>query len=209
MACKPNSSSEEALKKLEEQLTCSICLDNFTNPKVLPCSHSFCLQCLQGVIIQNNHLTCPTCRLSCPVPDNGLATLPPSFVINNLFEVYSLMKKVSGDQHASCDNCEKNNADRYCKQCAKFLCPQCLHIHSAWKDFAGHRTISLEEVASTAHQQLQLSSDAQTAGTQSDATAKIVEHLAVLASDSFQSIAKTNDDSETALTKFVKGYFFS
>ena len=99
-------------------------------------------------------LPCPTCRSPCPNPDKGLASLPPSFVINNLSEVYGLMKKVSGDQQASCDNCDKTNANRYCKQCSMFFCPECLHYHDNWKPNTGHQTLSLEEVANTAYQLL-------------------------------------------------------
>ena len=149
-------SSFEALKKLEEQLTCPICFEQFTNPKILPCFHSFCLHCLKGVapeLVEGNLcLPCPTCRSPCPNPDKGLASLPPSFVMNNLSEVYCVMKKVSGDQQASCDNCDKTNANCYCKQCGKFFCAECLHHHDKWKPNAGHQTLSLEEVASTAYQ---------------------------------------------------------
>ena len=151
-----NTASTKALKKLEEQLTCPICFEQFTNPKILPCFHSFCLHCLEGVgpeLIEGNRcLRCPTCRSPCPNPDNGLTSLPPSFVINNLIEVYGLLKKVLGDQQASCDNCDKTNASRYCKQCSKFLCPDCHHHHRSWRGFSSHQTLSLEEVASTAYQ---------------------------------------------------------
>ena len=96
------SSSTEGIKKLEEQITCPVCLEHFTNPKVLPCFHSFCLQCLQGVPIVlvegNRSLPCPTCRLPCPVPDSGLASLSPSFFTNNLVEVYESMKKAMTEE---------------------------------------------------------------------------------------------------------------
>ena len=39
--------SSTALKELDEQLTCSVCLDQYTNPKTLQCHHSFCLKCIE------------------------------------------------------------------------------------------------------------------------------------------------------------------
>ena len=145
----------EALHRLEEQLTCSICLDQYTNPKALPCLHSFCLDCLKGVlpeVTQQGHysLPCPTCRSPCQLPQQGIETLPPSFTINNLTEVYNLLKKVTGNRHTSCDSCDNTNAVHYCKQCAKFLCQQCLHQHDKW--ITGHQTLGLDEVVNTVYQ---------------------------------------------------------
>ena len=39
--------SSTALKEIDEQLTCNVCLDQYTNPKTLPCLHSFCLKCIE------------------------------------------------------------------------------------------------------------------------------------------------------------------
>ena len=148
-----NQSTAEVLKKVEDQTTCPICMEHFTDPRVLPCFHSYCLTCLQRVLVEGNYsLPCPTCRSPCPVPDKGLASLPSSFVVNNLIEVYDRIKKASAHQHISCDNCDNTNAISYCKQCATFLCPECLHHHNEWKLNAGHQILSLDEVASTAHQ---------------------------------------------------------
>ena len=152
------SSSSEALKKLEDQLTCPICLEHLTNPKTLPCLHSFCQHCLQAVpldLVESAKylITCPSCRSSCEVPETGVAGLTTAFLVNNLIEVYGLLKKVSvpgGD--VSCDNCEKSNAIRYCKECGLLYCQECLHHHNKLKSNTNHKVLSLDEVANTAYQ---------------------------------------------------------
>ena len=41
--------SSTALEELDEQLICSVCLDQYTNPKTLQCHHSFCLKCIENL----------------------------------------------------------------------------------------------------------------------------------------------------------------
>lgn len=38
---------EDSSSMLEDELTCSVCLDLFRDPHQLPCGHNFCLPCLQ------------------------------------------------------------------------------------------------------------------------------------------------------------------
>ena len=37
-------------KAIEELLKCTICLEQFNNPKMLPCQHTFCENCLQNLV---------------------------------------------------------------------------------------------------------------------------------------------------------------
>ncbi|XP_046694151.1 E3 ubiquitin-protein ligase TRIM35-like isoform X2 [Silurus meridionalis] len=47
---------------LEENLICSICIDIFRDPVVLPCSHSFCRECLERNWTSKLVKECPNCR---------------------------------------------------------------------------------------------------------------------------------------------------
>ena len=39
-------------QQFDDQLTCSVCLDQYTYPKTLPCHHSFCLECIQPLPVE-------------------------------------------------------------------------------------------------------------------------------------------------------------
>ena len=92
--------AEKALKKVEDQLSCSICLDAYTNPKQLQCFHVYCQKCLVKVVAKDRQqggkrtdLTCPTCRKVTPIPANGVAGLQSAFQINHLLDIVNEHKK--------------------------------------------------------------------------------------------------------------------
>ena len=66
----------EALRELEDQLTCVICFQLYTEPKVLACHHVFCRGCLARLVVRNERqdleVHCSTCRQPTPVPQNGI-----------------------------------------------------------------------------------------------------------------------------------------
>ena len=160
MAAKPSSSSSPGLLKLEEQLTCPVCLDLYTNPKTLPCLHSFCEACIerfpQDKEGETYYLSCPTCRHRTELPGGGAGAFPVAFTLNNFIDVHSLLKKVSDPQQVTCDNCNAANATGYCKDCSKFLCQKCMDAHKIWAPFAHHKIISLDEVAASVSSTSQL-----------------------------------------------------
>ena len=61
-----------------------------------------------------------------------------------------MLEKVSGSQQNNCENCHKEQANRYCKQCSVLLCQTCIDKHNAWAAFTSHQILGVEDVASTA-----------------------------------------------------------
>ena len=51
-------------KLLQYGLQCSLCLQTLQNSKLLKCTHSFCVDCLMGIIKEDDgkkSITCPEC----------------------------------------------------------------------------------------------------------------------------------------------------
>ena len=154
MATKKSPTASEALKNLKQQLTCPVCLDRYTQPRTLPCLHSFCHNCLAHFPMQvqggKHFMTCPVCRQTTQQPDKGVSGFQSAFLINNLLELHQVLEKVSGSQQNNCENCHKEQATGYCKQCSKFLCQTCVDKHNGWADFSSHQILGVEDVATTA-----------------------------------------------------------
>ena len=124
---------EEALKKLEDQLTCGICLNSYTEPKVLECLHAFCKECLEGVCDrQGQSLRCPSCRQSTCLPPTGVSGLQTEFRLNNLFEVRDVLEKVKEPQKTQCENCKKHDATSFCHNCWMYIFAICTETHQKW-----------------------------------------------------------------------------
>ena len=82
----------------ESILKCGICLDNYTNPRGLPCLHSFCKECLVGWAKKSGKkgfLTCPNCMQEARIPKKGVKGFPVHFLVNSLQETVDKEKKVS------------------------------------------------------------------------------------------------------------------
>lgn len=80
------SYSAEHIQRL---LQCSVCLDRFKQPKLLPCQHTFCLSpCLEGLVDRLTRiLRCPECRADHIVPRGGPSKFPNNLTIISFLEL--------------------------------------------------------------------------------------------------------------------------
>ena len=138
---------ESVLKNLEEQLTCSVCLDELNNPKILPCHHYYCAECLKRVgANRDGTLSCPTCRKVCELPERGIDGLPAAFMVEGLKETLSMLNKIPTGQQVACSICETGKAVVHCKECEKNLCKECQGKHDNWQPNAAHTSLTIQEV---------------------------------------------------------------
>ena len=137
---------EEAIEK---ELNCSICLDTYTDPKILQCFHVYCQKCLVRLVIRDQQgqlsLSCPICRQVTPVPASGTAGLQSAFHINRLLELVNKHKEAkdasasaekvdskaeSPSPHKSsaifCSEHDGREVELFCETCEQLLCLKCV-----------------------------------------------------------------------------------
>ena len=136
------------LGNLHDEVSCSVCMCTFTDPKQLPCLHSFCLHCLNGIQRTSGvhgKITCPECRRQFQIPGSGNPSeLPTNFRINSLLDVLAI--KECSTANVKCGNCNKRNTQTlYCFQCCSFWCDECVLAHNIIRINKEHRTLALKD----------------------------------------------------------------
>ena len=138
--------SEIAIKKLEEQLKCSVCLDIYTEPKLLQCFHTYCRKCLVKLVVRDQQgdlsLPCPNCRQVTLVPTNGVTCLQSAFQIKEFLQIRDDListryteanlegaeVNVTPPTPKTIHNCLEHNGreqELYCKTCEDLICLKC------------------------------------------------------------------------------------
>ncbi|XP_066456632.1 tripartite motif-containing protein 59 isoform X2 [Eleutherodactylus coqui] len=119
------------MEHLEEEMTCSVCLSIYDDPRILQCSHSFCRKCLQNLIRSSDgylwrlsvgRLKCPSCRGITDIP-TGVQSLPVNFALKAIVEKYK-----SNQQTKTCPEHSRHQLNMYCLKDRKLICGQCLTV---------------------------------------------------------------------------------
>ena len=128
--------------RVTEIATCPICMEDFNNSRILPCVHTFCLECLQGHCkdkMVGDDVACPLCRSEFQIPDSGLEGLPHNFFLQNLIDArdastqkIEVLCEVCAAENNE-DEGETPSATMYCADCNQKLCAGCSRPHKVWR----------------------------------------------------------------------------
>ena len=149
-ACSSSSISRQHNITRPKSHSCSVCLEVFTEPKVLPCCHTFCLKCLEKTARsaeKKGEVTCPQCRQTHQIPEGGLADLLSDFIEDYEIQVSGIKSKAKRRKTEVCGECEQSGAIRsFCSDCKNYLCNECVQLHERLKTFRGHRVTPIEKI---------------------------------------------------------------
>lgn len=110
---------------------CPVCNENYVDPKILPCAHLLCRQCLERWMRTRADALCPLCRSPMKDPNDSQscaevsASLPTDYSMCALVESDRIIKgshvcHVHGDVLAI----------SLCLHCNVMLCQTCAEVHS-------------------------------------------------------------------------------
>jgi len=123
--------------EVDTVVTCPICLETFTNPRSLPCLHTFCLHCLKGCCrdkTPGDDAACPSCRQDFRIPPKGLDGLPHNFHMQRLVDVKQASCGPLQQREEPCALCSEEKEDPvppatvYCLECDRKLCDRCSRL---------------------------------------------------------------------------------
>ena len=111
---------------LNDELTCCICLELYTDPVMLPCSHNLCHSCAIGLLPNTPtiaYLICPECRaqakLSMLMENRALANVVAKFKANKTKNIAAGNGQIQQQPcpiHFSCFR------THFCMICKSYVC---------------------------------------------------------------------------------------
>src|SRR6218665_2048997 len=148
-------SGQNAEKQLKHITNCPICMRAFTDPRILPCIHTFCLECLKSTSeatkkYPGGNIPCPLCRKEFIVPEDGMNGVQKNFFMENLLEFKNALQM--GSATINCDMCNLSNkgtsrqvtkATMRCIECQDYYCDSCVEIHQFQKVSKHHEMVQI------------------------------------------------------------------
>lgn len=104
-----------------KSLTCALCLEIYSSPRLLPCHHTFCLSCIEGLATahKGKAFPCPSCRKPTVVPPKeGVSAFQVNFYISE----EELERARSGVDSQMCPIHSVEPLVFMCEDCDKVIC---------------------------------------------------------------------------------------
>ena len=131
------------------ELTCAICLEVLTDPRMLPCVHSFCFGCLDEWMkksARNKTITCPLCKETSLLPKVGLKKVKNNYFLQDLVGRLNKKETKASRRGTECSagDCVQPSL-QYCTEGCGHLCTDCFEHHTRSKANKNHCVVPADE----------------------------------------------------------------
>lgn len=134
---------------------CDVCKRLYRDPRILPCLHTFCSECIgqlepfsAGDPPREERpavtVLCPACDSQVDIPPSGPGGLSTDHLA--LDEVF--LETLEADGPLGCDLCGEGGAESRCELCCANLCGFCCRAHRCGSSCASHRCAHLPDTGS-------------------------------------------------------------
>ena len=148
-----------SVTEIQNLLVCDACKQTIKDPKILPCSHSFCKACLEKLTAEENvdgegkTFACPTCMSTVTLTANeDVAALPDSEFIAKLLTAVGPDEQEEASPSV-CSYCKKEPSITICMECEMLFCHMCYGFHDSWPANKKHVLLSVSEIINRDEQQ--------------------------------------------------------
>ena len=136
---------------VKEPTICGVCSKPYNDPRILPCLHSFCQQCLHQEIEKSRSqqvFKCPTCEQNMSIPVGEASAFPQNLHLGFEVELAGYMSKIISNSEVCCDQCidgSSGPAVVFCCTCREFLCQLCHDHHKCHRQLSKHDMVGLDQ----------------------------------------------------------------
>ncbi|XP_042327840.1 protein PML isoform X1 [Sceloporus undulatus] len=135
-----NKDKSQVMEEDFQFLLCEKCQGEAKNPKLLPCLHTFCLECLE----ENKPISqCPICRIS--IQRASGVSFQDNVLFAHLQAKLNTYQKITTGQDLVCDRC-RGAAEFWCSECEEFLCKSCYEAHQWYLKQKSHEAQKLSDL---------------------------------------------------------------
>lgn len=140
------------VESIPQDLICQLCSKPFSDPRILPCLHTYCYQCLNNLIEQNEppqeSIQCPACSRCFAIPVTGANSFLQHAHLAFEVEVTGYMSKFVNSSEVSCNFCANGCTDAamvFCCTCRKFMCSTAEYCHNRVPALLHHSMVKLNK----------------------------------------------------------------
>ncbi len=152
-----NDTAKEPVPEITFPYRCSICVETYTDPRILSCLHTFCFKCINSIFDNDrNTVICPVCKNDSHLPCGDVASLHRNIRLNDEALRNNILQKIMSPSPVDCESC-KGKAMSYCttENCDGFMCSECYNNHERQtKKKFSHEILILEKTRKKSHKEL-------------------------------------------------------